>query len=248
MPTGLTGDTLTLFLFAVLPGLVAIQVYNLCSPPQKKELTSLILEAVTYSVINMVIWWCFFTQYYKSKIDEIPIYVPLIVCILSPVGLAWLWYKARIGFLHHKCGFDHPTPKGWDYFIRGHHHFWVLFHLKNGKKIGGYFGEKSYSSTFPHDPELYVEQVWRVDDRGEFLEMVEGSLGTVIRVSDCEYIEFYEPHGEAKHEPDAQKGTDRKTNNIVGGTAGIRATDRTSSDPPPVGSETPSSQASSQPT
>lgn len=217
MPPDFSGDKLTLFLFAVLPGLIAIQVYNLCSPPQKKELTSQILEAVSYSIINMVIWWSWIAQLYKSKIEDIPFYAPLVICLLSPIVLAYSWYWLRTGWLHRLLRLDHPTPKGWDYFIRRHHHFWVLFHLKNGKRFGGYFGDNSYSSTFPHDPELYVEQVWRVDERGEFIEMVDRTIGSVVRQSDCELIEFFSPSGESEDEPEQQRN-DGKVSNLVGGT------------------------------
>jgi hypothetical protein len=91
-----------------------------------------------------------------------------VICFASPVALSLAWYKLRTGWLHGKFGLDHPTPKAWDHFVRANTEYWVLFHAKNGKTYGGYFGPKSYSSTYPHEQEIYVEEMWRVDERGCF--------------------------------------------------------------------------------
>jgi hypothetical protein len=70
--------------------------------------------------------------------------------------------------------------------------------------LGGYFGERSYVTNFPHPPEIYVEEVWRVDPNGVFVEKVEGTLGMVIRQADCERLEFLVVEEE---ERDGQKWT-----------------------------------------
>jgi hypothetical protein len=37
---------------------------------------------------------------------------------------------------------------------------------------------------------MYVEEIWRVDADGEFIEMVDGTLGGVVRIAECERVEF----------------------------------------------------------
>ena len=56
--------------------------------------------------------------------------------------------------------------------------------------VGGYFGPNSYATTFPQPPEVYVEEVWRVDEEGRFVEKVDGTLGMVLRIADCDRLEF----------------------------------------------------------
>jgi hypothetical protein len=202
-------EKLLLFLFAVVPGFIAIQVYSLKCPPAKREWGNSLIEVTTYSLINLTIWWWWVARIVTTpfaQIDPLTLTAAMvIVCLLSPVLLALGWYWLRTRLLHHKLGMDHPTPRGWDHFVKNNHHFCALFHLKNGKMVGGYFGARSYAATFPQEPEIYVEQVWRVNEDGEFVEMVPGTMGAVIRLSECERVEFLEAVLETEH---GQTGTD----------------------------------------
>lgn len=190
-----TSDKILLFLFFVLPGLVAIQVYSLKFPPAKRELSSATFEAILYSAINLILWFWWVHPLSTTKWEKLnPVEITFalfIICLISPYLLAMIWHELRTESMHYRMGYDHPIPRGWDFFIRNNNHFFVLFHLKNGKMVGGYFGSRSFASTFPQEPEIYCEKVCRVDDRGEFTEWVEGSLGTVMKVSDCERVEFF---------------------------------------------------------
>jgi|GEM_PF-4379649 len=124
-------------------------------------------------------------------------WVTAIVCAVSPTILASVWYRFRkSGWAHQKLGLDHPTPRGWEFFLTQAGCFFVLFHLKNGKMVGGFYGPKSYASTYPQEPEIYVQEVWRVDETGAFVQKVTDSLGLVIRQSEWERIEFLSPYGE----------------------------------------------------
>ncbi len=71
----------------------------------------------------------------------------------------------------------------------------MLFHLKNGQRIGGFFGRESYASSYPIEAEIYVENIWRVDESGRFAENVEGNAGMIIRYADCHLMEFYRAEG-----------------------------------------------------
>lgn len=75
----------------------------------------------------------------------------------------------------------HPMPTGWDYFFDKSQGCWMLFHLKSGAKIGGIFGKNSFASSFPDEQEVYVQEIWRVDERGRFVERVQGTAGAVIK-------------------------------------------------------------------
>lgn len=187
-------EKLIFFLFAVLPGFIAIQVYSLKCPTAKRDWGNSLVEAITYSLINLAIWLWWVLPIVRTHFDQINHWelaaAIACVCFVSPVGLALCWHWLRTTFLHRRLKMDHPTPRGWDHFVRNNHECWLLFHWKNGKLSGGYFGEHSYASTFPLEPEVYVEEMWRVDERGEFIEMVENTLGGVIRLSECERVEF----------------------------------------------------------
>src|SRR5205807_117133 len=80
----------------------------------------------------------------------------------------------------------------WNHFFHRRRPCFMLFHLKNGNLIGGYYGMGSYVATFPHAPEVYVSQTWKMND-GHFVEPIENTLGMVIRFADCDLIEFLCP-------------------------------------------------------
>lgn len=193
----ITVDKFLLFMFAVVPGVIAIQTYSLKCPGQKREIGTSITEAMVYSAINLILWWWWVHPYITkppASIDQTYLTFTLfVVCIVSPVALALGWYKLRTtNFFHHRLALDHPIPRAWEHFVKNHRQCWYLFHLKKGGMVGGYFAENSYASTYPQDQEVYVEHVWRVDENGEFLEKVEGTLGCLIRLAECERVEFFD--------------------------------------------------------
>jgi hypothetical protein len=57
--------------------------------------------------------------------------------------------------------------------------------------LGGYFGENSFATSSPEPQEIYVEEVWRLDEDGRFVERVEGTDGAMVNREDCELIAFF---------------------------------------------------------
>ena len=86
---------------------------------------------------------------------------------------------------------QHPMPTAWDFLFAQRRMLWVLFHLKDGRRIGGYFGRSSFASSHPLEPDIYVENIWHVDAQGRFTERIEGNAGLIIRFADCHLMEFY---------------------------------------------------------
>ncbi len=54
-------------------------------------------------------------------------------------------------------------------------------------------------STFPVAQEIYVQEVWRVDESGKFIEMVPGTMGMFIRMDQCERFEFLAVEGDSRN-------------------------------------------------
>jgi hypothetical protein len=67
----------------------------------------------------------------------------------------------------------------------------VRFQRKEGKDLGGYFGEHSFAASSPNAQQIYIEEVWRLDEDGKFIERVEGSEGAMVNSEDYEFIEFF---------------------------------------------------------
>ena len=187
-------ENLQLFLVFVVPGFVALKVYDLLVPAERRDFGGAMVEAITYSMVNLAIMsWAVILLRQSRVAEKNPLlYLVSTVCILLvvPAGLAIGVYTLRVSKYAVRW-FRHPMPSGWDYFFGQRRPCWILFHLKNGKKVAGFFGDDSFASSYPRDAEVYVEQVWRVDQHGRFTDMVQDTAGTIIRNAECDMIEFF---------------------------------------------------------
>jgi hypothetical protein len=178
----------------IVPGFVALKVYDLLVPAERRDFGGSMVEAITYSMVNLAIMsWAVILLRQGGFAQKHPfLYIVSTVGILlvAPAGLAIGVYALRVSKLANRW-FQHPMPSGWDYFFRKQRTCWILFHLKNGKKLGGFFSDESFASSYPMDAEVYVEQVWRVDQFGRFTDMVQDTAGMVIRYAECDLIEFF---------------------------------------------------------
>ena len=182
------------FLVFVVPGFVASAVYDLLVPSARRETGRSMLEVISYSMVNLAFAsWLIPWLLRKDLVAARPGLFALgafFVLAVSPALLAIGLYRLRTSRLATRW-VHHPMPSGWDFFFARRRPCWILFHLKNGKRVGGYFGPDSCASSFPVEPDVYVQDVWRVDERGRFVENVEGNAGMVVRYADCSLMEFY---------------------------------------------------------
>jgi hypothetical protein len=86
----------------------------------------------------------------------------------------------------------HPIPLPWDYIFGNKNKYWVIVHLKNGKHIGGKYFENSFTSTYPDKEQIYLEEVYRLDDNQVFSkEPNDRSAGMLILGEEISMIEFF---------------------------------------------------------
>ena len=69
--------------------------------------------------------------------------------------------------------------------------FWVIIHLEDGRKIGGKFDKDSFASSYPEEEQIYLEEVWKLDEEGKFIEPIERSKGIIILTNKVLFIEFF---------------------------------------------------------
>jgi len=85
----------------------------------------------------------------------------------------------------------HPIQKPWDYVFGKREAFWIIIHLKDRRKIGGKFGTSSFSSSYPSEEQIYLEEVWKLDENGKFIGPIERSKGIIILGKEILSIEFF---------------------------------------------------------
>ncbi|MGK5638819.1 DUF6338 family protein [Streptomyces sp. URMC 126] len=109
--------------------------------------------------------------------------------IVVPAVTAWLssWLRARGS----RSAYD-PVPTAWDKIFQSRSHCLVRARLKSGRWTGGYYGEESYTSSYPEAPDLYLQTAWALSESGLFERPLEHSGGIYIRMDDVEVLDFIE--------------------------------------------------------
>ncbi len=205
--SGLLNPTvLMLAVFFVVPGFIAMKIYDLTTPSERRNFGNSLIEVVSFSLLNLLLWsWILLLIDVRTFAYDYPVWsymLVLLVAVLSPAVLAIGFRKLLDSKFLGSILLD-PSPTGWDGFFRRRESCWVLFHLKDDAKtvIGGYYGPYSVASSHPHKQQVYVEEVWKVEqDTHEFLEMVDRTRDAIISAEECFYIELYEEEEEQQQQ------------------------------------------------
>lgn len=189
-------DALGALLAFVWPGALALQIYRLVMPARHLDWQNVVSQGLFYSVVNYVLLFpaaVFLLDGNNLEQHPIAYWLCLVVVLLvGPVLLpfgyrwahGWKWLRGRI---------QAPYPTSWDYFFAKRRPTFIIVHLKNGRMVGGYWGDGSYASAYPETGDLYISHSVAVDERGNFLEVVPGTGGLLVRREDFHFLEFLSP-------------------------------------------------------
>lgn len=84
------------------------------------------------------------------------------------------------------------TPTAWDHIFRDCPPSFVRARLKDGVWVGGWYGHRSFATSYPHPPEIFLELEWKLDADGRFLGKVEKTQGVHLRRDDIDILELLE--------------------------------------------------------
>ena len=84
-----------------------------------------------------------------------------------------------------------PIPKAWDYVFLKRETFWIIVHTKDGRQIGGKYDTDSYVTTYPIEEQIYLEEVWELDDKNKFLKPIDRSAGIIISKEEISFLELF---------------------------------------------------------
>jgi len=97
---------------------------------------------------------------------------------------AWL-----AGVLHVRRAWD-PTPSAWDFAFNQGTAGWVRVRFADGRFLGGWFGERSFASSFPNPQEIFVEVGYVINSDGTFTTTQHAPGGMMIRCADAVPVDF----------------------------------------------------------
>jgi hypothetical protein len=196
-------EAVILLLYLVLPGYITVKVYDLLAPGERRSLGDTIIDILAWSFMLMLLWfWPFVTLYvYADSLARwlhylIAFVLTILAVFVTPILAANLIYTVRHrNFIRGAAKGSSTTasPTSWDWFFSEKaNNYYVRFHLKTGEKLGGYYGENSYATSFPHEQEVYIEEEWHLDEDGKFTEPIEGTKGALVTREDCSLVQFLE--------------------------------------------------------
>jgi len=190
-----SSETLRLILIFFVPGFISMKVYDLLIPSEKRDFSKSLFEAISFSCVNFALtYWAIVAIHSGNFQDTYPFYFyisSILILFIAPILWPLLYLKI-ISLPFFKNRTIHPIPKPWDYVFSQQKPYWIIIHLKDGRRIGGLYGAESFASSYPSNEQIYLEKVWYLDEKGKFIEPVERSEGIILSKEDFEAIEYFQ--------------------------------------------------------
>lgn len=102
-----------------------------------------------------------------------------------------------------------PTPTAWDRVFQERGSCFVRLRLRDGVWIGGWYGTRSYATSYPHPAELYLESAWLMRPDGTFHRRIEETGGLYVRAADTDVLEILLPPGGPRRRSGSGRGDHR---------------------------------------
>ncbi|MGC9222968.1 MAG: DUF6338 family protein [Terracidiphilus sp.] len=190
-----SADKFTLFVIFFLPGFISMKVYDLMVPGVPREASRSLLEAISYSTLNfgVLFWLIAWIQTNDFYHRHFILYSLAIAMIMVAIPACWPFaYLKLASWQPIAKHFTNPIQKPWDYVFGKRNPYWIIVHLKNGLRIGGRFATHSFASSNPAEEQIYLEEVWTLDEEGRFLKKIEQTRGIIIMQNEIRAVEFFE--------------------------------------------------------
>lgn len=187
---------LLLFVVFMMPGFICMKVYSLLYPMQIRDFNQNILDSITYSCViygfNSV--FILLVEYLKQSYS-FPILYSIFyfyIIFISPVALAYIWVRFRESEWLRELNIAHPDNSPWDFVFKTRTACWVIITLNDSTKIYGKYGSGSFVSSYPHEPQIYLNECWHPNEKGGFKEKHKASAGIIILSKDIRSVELFE--------------------------------------------------------
>lgn len=183
----------------ITPGFVSLKVWTLINPTARLQLSNYVLDIVVYSALNFgALSWILVVTGDSSLSKRIV--AGLVVFVVAPT--VWpLLLRAILNSRRLQGRIVNPIPLAWDHVFGKGDPCFVLVHLKDGNLIGGLYAGDAFASSYPEVQEIYLSEVWRIDEKGRFQTKIEATRGVLLNRDVIEYLELYDAGGSPDEKP-----------------------------------------------
>lgn len=133
-------------------------------------------------------------EHHRPQFVAWGLFAVILVPVLLGVGIGWLSNQPRVDGLLDRIGLGYidRTPSAWDFVMRLQQGLWVRVWLHGvTEPIGGRYDKESFASLAQDRPDLYIQEVWLLDEDDNFLEPYPDSFGIWISHQSISHIEFF---------------------------------------------------------
>ena len=199
-------NNLPLILVCVVPGFIIVSVRSQFltgrsashgTPLLVYVTVSFIYDAFAHPLISYFSLKPDFSFADLSFIDVI-IWLALIAGVPAVIGLLFGRISVQGNWFHgllQSWGFNktlHPIETAWDWkFNPMQDRQWVIITLKDGTYFGGFCGTESFISSEPNERDLYIQQIYDIDDDGTW--QLRKGTGVLVAGGQVSRIEFICP-------------------------------------------------------
>jgi Family of unknown function (DUF6338) len=184
-------QVLALFMTFLVPGFISLKVYDLFIPAERRDFSKSLYDAVAYSALNFVALFWLISQMRSGTMSPITWYLSFFLVVIGAPAIwpiLFLWLRRQAWMSKHV---PHANSRVWDDVFSKREEYWVIVHLKD-RRIGGKYRARSFASSNPAQPEIYIEEVWKLDEEtGRFLNAVEQTAGVLILGDEILAVEFF---------------------------------------------------------
>lgn len=186
----------------IVPGIVAVYFRSLLTNGRLINQKDQIVSLLTISLIWNIIWNSFnsyfFTKIMSFELSEINIFSlfigPSIFGIFLGLNDRRQWLRRFLS----KCRLHtvDPIPSAWDRLFNAKEPCWMIITLKDGSKIGGFWGNDSIASFDPTERDIFISQKCGLDHNNVLTGDFEGG-GIYVSHGEIRTIEFW-PDNESR--------------------------------------------------
>ena len=191
-----TFDHLLASMGLLVPGLVILFVRSQFVTDRRPSHSTVLLNYLSASLVYYAIAFPFLDLdqlLYKHEDDNALAWFTLIFCgpILLGLFLGINIQKNLLLRLLQQCGLNlvHAIPTAWDWKFGNMDEQWVLVTLKDDTRFVGFCGQGSFISSDPTERDIYIEQVYDIDDENNW--SWPGRKGVLIAPGEIRTIEFW---------------------------------------------------------
>lgn len=185
------------FIAFFIPGFITLKIYDFKVPNVRRDFSKAIFEVIAYSGMNFIVFYPLLSLISAPDFQQVHKYIFILSIYLIFLIMPIMWPDIYLKFLSLDFvsrQLPNPYENPWDFLFNRKKidPKYVIVNFSDGKRVGGFFGPKSFASSSIAKEQLYLEEVWELDEYG-FKKAIENSNGIMIFRDEMVSVEFYEP-------------------------------------------------------